>query len=120
MSHFNDDGLPEDLTGVEERLRRERAEASALDLDRIKTRAMANAATSRTKGFQVKSRSIATLLTLALMAAGTGGVIAASTGGGNPNTPTSQHNPAGGPPKTTDANPTGTHTRPPGHAEPAR
>src|SRR5207244_13039211 len=105
MSHFNDDSLPGDLTVVAERLRSERAEASSLDLDRIKTRAMANAATSRTKGFQVKSRSIATLLTLALMAAGTGGVIAGGRNGGPTGThPKSQHQ-AGWPGKTAGMEP---------------
>ena len=120
MSHFHDEGLPEDLRRVEERLRRERAEASALDLDRIKTRAVANAATSRTKGFQVKSRSIATLLTLALMAAGTGGVIAASSGGPTPSAQNSQYKPGCGPKKTDGVNPSGTHTGPPGQGDTAR
>ena len=119
MSHFRDEGLPDDLRRVEERLRRERAEASALDLDRIKTRAVANAASSpRTKGFTVKSRSIATMLTVALMAAGTGGVIA---GGGhgdhNQSASKSQYKPGCGPKKTNGVNPSGTHTGPPGHGD---
>ena len=118
MSHFNEDSLPGDLREVAERLRSERAEASSLDLDRIKTRAVASAATSRTKGFQVKSRSIATLLTLALMAAGTGGVIAASSGGGTGgNASTSQYKPGCGPKKTNGVNPSGTHTGPPGQGD---
>jgi hypothetical protein len=118
MSHFKDESLPGDLTEVEERLRSERPEASALDLDRIKTRAMASAATSRPKGFQVKSRSIATLLTLALMAAGTGGVIAATnSGGNNPNTSNSQYKPGCGPKQTNGVNPSGTHTGPPGQGD---
>ena len=118
MSHFNEDSLPGDLREVAERLRSERAEATALDLDRIKTRAVASAATSRTKGFQVKSRSIATLLTLALMAAGTGGVIAASSGGGTGgNASTSQYKPGCGPKKSNGVNPSGTHTGPPGHGD---
>ena len=118
MSHFHDEGLPEDLAQVEERLRRERAEASSLDLDRIKTRAMASAATSRTKGFNVKSRSIATLLTVALMAAGTGGVIAGGGhGGGNGNASKSQYKPGCGPKKTDGVNPSGTHTGPPGQGD---
>jgi len=118
MSHFNEDSLPGDLREVAERLRSERAEASSLDLDRIKTRAVASAATSRTKGFQVKSRSIATLLTLALMAAGTGGVIAASSGGGTSGSAsTSQYKPGCGPKKTNGVNPSGTHTGPPGQGD---
>ena len=118
MTHFKDESLPGDLSEVAERLRSERAEASSLDLDRIKTRAMASAATSRTKGFQVKSRSIATLLTLALMAAGTGGVIAASSGGGTtPSASNSQYKPGCGPKKTDGVNPSGTHTGPPGQGD---
>ena len=118
MSHFNEDSLPGDLREVAERLRSERAEASSLDLDRIKTRAVASAATSRTKGFQVKSRSIATLLTLALMAAGTGGVIAASSNNSKPgNAATSQYKPGCGPKKTNGVNPSGTHTGPPGQGD---
>ena len=118
MSHFNEDSLPGDLSEVAERLRSERAEASSLDLDRIKTRAMASAATSRTKGFQVKSRSIATLLTVALMAAGTGGVIAGGGHGGhNGNASKSQYKPGCGPKKSNGVNPSGTHTGPPGHGD---
>ena len=118
MSHFNEDSLPGDLSEVAERLRRERAEATALDLDRIKTRAMASAATSRTKGFQVKSRTIATLLTVALMAAGTGGVIAGGGHGGhNGNASKSQYKPGCGPKQTNGVNPSGTHTGPPGHGD---
>src|SRR2546421_3339534 len=115
MSHFKDNSLPGDLTEVAERLRSERAEASALALDRIKTRAMASAATSRTKGFQVKSRSIATLLTLALMAGGTGGVIAATNNGGpTPSAQNSQYKPGCGPKKADGANPSRTRTGLPG------
>ena len=82
---------------------------------------MANAATSRTKGFQVKSRSIATLLTLALMAAGTGGVIAASSGPPTSgNASNSQYKPGCGPKQTNGVNPSGTHTGPPGKGDTAR
>jgi len=118
MNHLNDESLPGDLREVAERLRSGRPEASALDLDRIKTRAMASASTSRTKGFKVKSRSIATLLTVALMAAGTGGVIAGGGhGGGNGNASKSQYKPGCGPKKTNGVNPSGTHTGPPGHGD---
>ena len=110
-----DEQMPGDLQDVAERLRRGRAEASALDLDRVKTRAMANAAASRPKGFSVKSRSIAALLTVALMAAGTGGVLAGGGGGGNGNSANSQYKPGCGPKKTNGVNPSGTHTGPPGH-----
>jgi len=118
MNHLNDENLPGDLREVAERLRSGRPEASALDLDRIKTRAMASAATSRRKGFSMKSRSIATLLTVALMAAGTGGVIAGGGhGGGNGNASKSQYKPGCGPKKTNGVNPSGTHTGPPGRGD---
>jgi hypothetical protein len=117
MSHTHKDGIPGDLNRVAERLQSERAEASALELDRIKTRAMANIATSRPKGFSVKSRGIAAFLTLALMAAGTGGVIANGGGGGNGNASNSQYKPGCGPKKTDGVNPSGTHTGPPGQGD---
>jgi hypothetical protein len=120
MSHFTDESLPGDLNEVAERLRSERAEASALDLDRIKTRAMARATTSRSKGFFVRSRSIAALLTCALMAAGTGGVIAGGGNGNSGNASNSQYKPGCGPKKTDGVNPSGTHTGPPGHGDTAR
>ena len=121
MTHFKDEGLPSDLEEVVQRLRGERADATALDLDRIKTRAMASAATSRPKGLKLKSRSIATLLTLALMAGGTGGVIAATNNGGpTPSAQNSQYKPGCGPKKTDGVNPSGTHTGPPGQGDTAR
>jgi hypothetical protein len=117
MTHFNEEKLPDGLSEVEERLRSERAQASALDLDRIKTRAMANAAaTSRPKGFAVKSRGIAGLLAVALMAAGTGGVLAVSSPGpSNGSSSNSQYKPGCGPKATNGVNPSGTHTGPPGN-----
>jgi hypothetical protein len=121
MSHFNDEKLPGDLNEVAERLRSERVEASALELDRIKTRAMARATHSRSKGLLVRSRSIAALLTVALMAAGTGGVIAGGgNGNGNGNASNSQYKPGCGPKKTDGVNPSGTHTGPPGKGDTAR
>jgi hypothetical protein len=114
----NEEILPDELREVADRLRSERAAASPLELDRIKTRAMANAATSRPKGFALKSRSVAALLTVALMAAGTGGVIAGGgNGNGNGNASNSQYKPGCGPKKTDGVNPSGTHTGPPGQGD---
>jgi uncharacterized membrane protein len=114
----NDEILPDELRDVANRLRTERATATPLDLDRIKTRAMATAATSRPKGFALKSRSVAALLTVALMAAGTGGVIAGGgNGNGNGSASNSQYKPGCGPKKTNGVNPSGTHTGPPGHGD---
>src|SRR5881398_3499797 len=112
-SHMTDshssfeDRLPDDLRDVAVRLHSERAEATGLDLDRMKTRAMANAAASRPKGLALKSRGIAVVLTLGLMAAGTGGGSSANT----------QYKPGCGPKKTDGVNPSGTHTGPPGHGD---
>jgi len=108
--------LPEDLNEIAERLRSERVEASTLDLDRIKTRAMARTRTSRPKGFALKSRSIAALLTVALMAAGTGGVLA-GTSSNSGNSSNTQYKPGCGPKKTNGVNPSGTHTGPPGQSD---
>ncbi len=112
----NEDHLPEEFREVAEQLRSERVEASALDLDRIKTRAMAQARTSRPKGFALKSRSVAALLSVALMAAGTGGVLAA-TSNNSSNSSTNQYKPGCGPKKTNGVNPSGTHTGPPGQSD---
>jgi hypothetical protein len=111
------DELPQDLMDVATRLRRERPEATALDLDRIKTRAMAQAATSRPKGLVLKSRLITGLLALALMAGGTGGVIAATNNGNTGSAANSQYKPGCGPKKTDGVNPSGTHTGPPGQGD---
>src|SRR3954453_19646836 len=85
MTRWDDNHLPDDLADVARRLRTERPEASALELDQIKQRAMARAGSSRQKGFLVKSRLTVALLTLGLMAGGTGGVLAAAGGNGNGN-----------------------------------
>ncbi len=117
MSNF-EDRLPDELRELAGRLREERAGATGLDLDRIKTRAMAGATGSQRKGFVLRSRGMAAVLTLALMAAGTGGVLA---GGGHGNSGASsgntQYKPGCGPKKTNGVNPSGTHTGPPGHGD---
>lgn len=76
MRHSTEDHLPEDLSDIAQRLRGHRSEADALELDRMKMRAMARATSSRSKGSALRSRLVVALLTLGLMAGGTGGVIA--------------------------------------------
>lgn len=100
MTHSHDEQLPEDLREIAGRLREERAQVSALDLDRIKMRALAAATPAHRKGTRMKSRALAAALTLALMVGGTGGVIAATstTGPGNGNASNSQYKPGCGPP----------------------
>ena len=71
------------------RLREERPEASALELDRIKQRAIAQAARParasiiRPKGMPMKSKLVAFFAMLGLLLGGTGGVIAATGGDGD-------------------------------------
>jgi hypothetical protein len=70
------DAHKDDLEGVAQRLRSERPVASPLDLDRIKTTAMSRAK-SATGGGRAGTRRLAVAsLTVGLLAAGTGGVIA--------------------------------------------
>jgi hypothetical protein len=69
-----------ELEGIAQRMRGERPEASPLELDQIKTTAMsrAQAATGRAH----PRRLVVAALTVGLMAAGTGGVLAAGGSGG--------------------------------------
>ena len=107
------ENLPDELREVENRLRRERDEASGLELDRIKTRAMAQAKSSRPKGIALRSRGLAAFLAVALMAGGTGGVIAGKGNGkSNGSSGNSQYKPGCGPKKSNGVNPSGSHTGP--------
>ncbi|HEV2998530.1 MAG TPA: hypothetical protein VGX16_05440 [Solirubrobacteraceae bacterium] len=81
MTH--NDEHTDGLEGIAERLRAERPTASGFELDRIKTTAMSRAQAA--KGHFGRRRLLAAGLTVGLMAAGTGGVLAAS--GGNFSTP---------------------------------
>jgi hypothetical protein len=80
----------QDLEGIAQRLRSERPEAGPLELDQIKTTAMsrAKAATGRAN----PRRLVVAALTVGLMAAGTGGVLAAGgTGGAAGNAASAQY-----------------------------
>src|SRR3954471_7239733 len=95
----DDQNLPEDLRDVVHRLREERTAPSAWELDELKLRAMTRARvrSSRTKGrLTMKSRALVALITVGLMAGGTGGVIAASggnNGNGNDDAANAQYKP---------------------------
>src|SRR5437660_11549050 len=83
--HENQERDPE-LMDVAARLRAERPQASALELDRIKLNAKSRALTTRRKGIAVRSRLIAPLVAIGLMGGGTAGVLAGGhTNGGNDN-----------------------------------
>jgi hypothetical protein len=69
-----------DFDGLERLLRESKHEASGLELDQIKQRAMARATRSQTRGPVLRTRFVTLLAVLGLMGAGTGGVIAASHG----------------------------------------
>lgn len=76
------DASKDDLDGVAQRLREERPTPSPLELDQIKRTAMSRAKVG-TSGRAFGARRLAVAgLTVGLMAAGTGGVIAASGGKG--------------------------------------
>jgi hypothetical protein len=79
MRRKNEKHEPE-LEGIAERMRAERPEASPLELDQMKLSAMsrAKAATGRAN----PRRLVVAALTVGLMAAGTGGVLAAGGSGG--------------------------------------
>jgi hypothetical protein len=81
MSDLNNDDRHEGLDEVVRRLQEQRPEATAFELDQLKMRTLARARTSGRKGF-MRTRLVATVLSLGLLAAGTGGVIAKSGGGG--------------------------------------
>lgn len=78
MRRKNEEYEP-DVEGIARRLREERPEAGALELDQIKTTAM-----SRAKAASARAnprRLVVAALTFGLMAAGTGGVLAAGGSG---------------------------------------
>jgi len=77
------DAHKDELEGVAQRVRNERPEASPLQLDQIKTSAMSRAKAG-TRRRSAGARRLATAgLTIGLLAAGTGGVIADSHGHGD-------------------------------------
>jgi len=88
MMPSNNEDLPDGLHEVAEGLRAQRAKATALELDRIKLRVMAQAsrapASRQRKGSFMRSKILTVLLALGLaISGGTAGVIAAGGGGSN-------------------------------------
>jgi hypothetical protein len=104
MAPREDHRLPDDLHEVAARLRQERAEATPLELDRMKLLAMRRAAqpvsTPRRRGRMARSRlaspvlAAALLLTGVVAIAGTTGGTPFSTGGSNAASVNSQYCPA--------------------------
>jgi hypothetical protein len=75
------DAHRDELEGVARRLRDERPQASPLDLDRIKTTAMARAKAGPARGRAGTRRLAVAGLTVGLLVATTGGVLAGEGGG---------------------------------------
>jgi hypothetical protein len=87
MSHSNEKRVPEELQHVVERLRQERPEATAMELDQIKLRAMSrrkNAPTlaSSGKGRFMRSRLVSVMLAVGVLAGGTGAMAVTGAGPG--------------------------------------
>jgi hypothetical protein len=85
MSDSNEKHVPDELQHVVERLRQERPEATAMELDQIKMRAMKRAKDAPTlassgKGHFMRSKLVSVMLAGAVLAGGTGAM--AATGGG--------------------------------------
>ena len=84
MSKFNDKRVPDDLQSLVERLHDERPEASALELDRIKLRAMRGARGLKPgKGQLMRSKLVGVMLAVGILAGGTGAMAVTGSGPGN-------------------------------------
>jgi hypothetical protein len=82
MSTWDEHRLPEDMDDVIRRLRDGKPEATALELDELKRRARRQASAPRLKGHPLKHRFVVGLVSLGLLAGGTGGVLAAASQNG--------------------------------------
>ncbi len=86
------DAHKDELEGVAERLRSERPQVSPLELDRIKTTAMSRAQAGARRGGAGARRFAIAGLTIGVMAAGTGGVLASvGSDGSHPNAAVAQY-----------------------------
>src|SRR4051794_19292584 len=112
MDHF-DGQLPNDLQRIARQLRDERYQSDALQLDGLKMRAMARATTNQMEKSKMKSRMLVAMVTMGLLAGGTGAVVAAggSTSTNGNGAANSQYCPASSPqagtPKKPDQPPPG-------------
>ena len=73
--------VPDDFRDVEERLRAERPQMSAVELDEVKRRAMSKASRPGRAGL-LRRRAVSLIAAGGLLIAGTAGVYAAAGGGG--------------------------------------
>jgi hypothetical protein len=121
MHYPHEQEWPDGLQDIAGRLRSHREQASALELDQIKLRAVRQASRGhgRQKGPFMRSR-FATLLTVGLLTAGAGGTFAIAKhddgGGNNGSAAKAQYKPGCGPKKSGGVDGSGAqHTGPPGH-----
>jgi hypothetical protein len=118
MNDWNEDQLPDELSDVAERLRRNRAEMNPLEDDSMKLRIKAQASRSAPsawrprRGTPMKSRVVTLALTALVIGGTTAGGIAASGGNGNGSSADSQYRPGLG---CGDKN--HIHTGPPGNPD---
>ena len=82
MSNPNDHDLPAELDQIGARLRSERREATALELDELRSRVRVRSARAGAGGSQLKNRLVTAILTVALVGGGGGAVLASGSGGG--------------------------------------
>ena len=91
MSQFNENHVPgDDLQHVADRLREERPQATAMELDQIKLRAMARtnrAPASNRKGQFMKSRLVSLMLVTGVLAGGAGAMAVTGVVPMQPNSP---------------------------------
>src|SRR5688572_24037630 len=85
MAHLPEDGLPRDLQGIADRLRRERPEPSPIELDRIKLLAMKRArgsghSASPRRRSLMRSGLMSPALSIALVIVGLVAIAGATTG----------------------------------------
>jgi hypothetical protein len=84
MSKFNEKRVPDDLQDLVQRLHDEKPEASALELDRIKLRAMRGARRLKPgKGQFMRSKLVGAMLAVGILAGGTGAMAVTGTGPAN-------------------------------------
>src|SRR5947209_292252 len=95
MKNADENRMPEALKAVSRRLRHDRPQLGATELDLMKTRVMARAKTREPKGAALRGRIVVALLAVGLMGAGAGGVMAGSDGStGGSQSASSQYRPA--------------------------
>lgn len=74
----------QDISGIEDRLRRSRAELTPIELDEVKRQALSRASRGGSR-MKLRSKAVTALLVFGLVGSGGGAVLAASGGNGKSN-----------------------------------